>query len=216
MLPLPIHIYFEILAFLASVITWNKLKHSKLRWFLPYLFFIVLVELTGRYIKKELMQDNAWLYNTSIPVAYLVYTLIFYLHYQRKLFRQIALVFLTGFTCYVVIILIYEGILSQFHGSFLLYGSLFMLLFSCLYFYEILQVKEKLILSKDPLFWIVSGIFIFNAGEFFYNLFRELVQKYNLDYNLALFSAINNKLIWVLYTCFTIAFIWVSRQSKKA
>jgi hypothetical protein len=216
MFPLPIHIYFEVAAFLTSVITWYKLRHTKLRWFLPYLFFIVLVELTGRYIKKELNQNNAWLYNMSVPIEYLFYTFIFCIHYRTKWFRQLAEMFIIGFFLYASITFLAKGITGTFHSSFLLYGSLFMLLFGCLYFYEILNTDEKLILLKEPIFWVASGIFLFNAGEFFYNLFFNLLRENKLDNQLKLFSSINNKLIWVLFTCFSIAFIWISRRYKKA
>ena len=213
--PIPIHIYFEVLAFITSAVSWRKLRFSKLRWFFPFLLFIVGVELSGRYIKRVLHENNAWLYNISVPVEYLFYAFIFLIHYRIRFSKKTALAFIIGFTLYVFVINFSKGLKIQFHSSFLLYGSLFMLFFSCLYFYELLRVQEKLILLKEPMFWIVSGIFLFNAGEFFYNLFFDLLRKNNFDRELKLFSAINNKLIWVLYTCFSIAFLWVNRHSRK-
>src|SRR5688500_16270722 len=97
MFPLPIHIYFEIAALATSIIFWYKLRHTKLSWLLPFLIFIVVVELTGRYIRKELHQPNAWLYNISVPIEFLFYGFIFYLHYYKKSFKQTAKLFLILF-----------------------------------------------------------------------------------------------------------------------
>src|SRR5258705_7636789 len=102
MFPLPDHIFFEIGALLTSILFWYKIKNTKLCWLIYFMIFIVGVELYGRYLRKELHEPNLWLYNISIPIEYLFYGLLFYLHYTRKLFLQIAIFFLIFFSIFAI------------------------------------------------------------------------------------------------------------------
>src|SRR6187402_3564328 len=98
MLPLPIHIYFEIAALLTSFLLWRSLQSSRLRWFLPFLLIICLVELTGRYLARVLHQPNAWLYNLSVPLEYLFYCFVFLIHYNKSWYKTAAIIFIVLFS----------------------------------------------------------------------------------------------------------------------
>jgi len=207
MLPFPVHIYFEIVALLTSLVFWNKIKCSKLKYFVFFLMFVVCVELTGRYIRKVLHQPNVWLYNLSIPIEYLFYSFIFYLHYKTNSFRVLAAWFLVLFTLFVGINLIFVSGLISFNTQAVTVGSFFMILFSLLFFYDLYLKFDSGIVLMEPMFWIASGILIFNAGEFTYNLFSPYLVNRGFDNAARLFTTINNKLIWVLYSLLTIAFL---------
>jgi hypothetical protein len=197
--------YFEIAALLAAIIFWPGLRESRLRWFLPFLFFIVAAEFAGRYMARELKQPNAWLYNFVVPVEYLFYTFIYLLHYKRKTNRFVAKLFFSVFILYAVISLYIKGV-TYFNTDFLLYGSFFMILLSVLFFLECYQQLHDTPIWRLPVFWVATGVLLFNAGEFFYNLLSKFFIHDYLDPNLELFRSINNKLILVLYSCFILAF----------
>lgn len=217
MFPLPIHIYFEIAALLASLIFWYKLKQITLCWLLPFMIFIVSIELTGRYIRTELHKPNAWLYNLSVPIEYLFYAFLFYLHYQRKIFRQAAIAFLIGFLIFAVCNIMFIQGIERFNTNILKVGSFCMIILSCLYFVELLSRDEQFRLLYEPMFWIATGVFLFNTGEFFYNLFSDYLIKNHFGKTRKIFASINNKLIWVLYTCIAISIICVrQRKYQKA
>jgi hypothetical protein len=57
------------------------------------------------------------------------------------------------------------------------------------------------------LFWITTGVFLFNAGEFSYNLLSIFFIGKNIDSTLSIFKSINHKLLLVLYSSFVVAFI---------
>ena len=218
MFPLPIHIYFEFAALLASVLFWRSLKHSRLRWFLPFLAFIVIAELCGRYLYKELRQPNAWLYNLVVPVEYLFYSTIFILYYTKKRNQVIAKLFLLIFTAYAAISLVFLNGIYIFNDNFLLVGSFFMIFLCILFLFEQYNNQEGKTIWYFPMFWISIGILLFNAGEFSYNLLSRFLIGEDMDPSLKFFRSINNKLILVLYTCFIIAFICqkTSETSRKA
>lgn len=218
MFPLPLHIWFEIAAFIASVICWNSLKKTHLRWFLPFLFLIVAVEITGRVFSRILHQPNSWLYNLSIPFEYLFYTFIFLSYYKKQYNRHLARLFMYLFLGFVVINLGYVQGISRFNTNTLKIGSFFMVVFSISYFIELYNIHEEQVLLRNAMFWIATGILLFNAGEFSYNLFSKHLISNNLDKTLKLFQVVNHKLNLFLYSSFIIAFICqrTTEISRKA
>jgi hypothetical protein len=207
MLPLPLHIYFEIGALLISIFCWRSLGNSRLKWFLPFLIFIVLVELTGRYFSRELKQPNAWLYNLSIPIEYLFYCLLFLSYYKQVVNRIVAKSFLFLFTLFAIVNFVFMEGFTKFNIYFLVFGSFFMVAFSILFLFELYNDIEQTPIWKIPMFWITVGILLFNAGEFSYNLLSKYFIAYNIDSTLKLFRLINHKLILLLYSSFIAAFI---------
>jgi hypothetical protein len=205
--PLPIHIYFEIAALAVSLLCWRSLVKSGLRWFIPFLFFIVLIELTGRYLPYVLRQPNAWLYNLSVPFEYLFYSFIFLLHYNRIINKMIVKGFLVLFTAYAIISILFITGIYTFNVHFLIIGSFFMIVFCILYLFELYNAEQEYSIWGYPMFWVTAGILLFNAGEFSYNLLSEYLIDKDIDYTLKIFRSINNKLILVLYSSFIIAFI---------
>jgi uncharacterized protein YggT (Ycf19 family) len=82
-----------------------------------------------------------------------------------------------------------------------------MLIFCLLYLLEQYYQSQESSLLQNPLFWITVGLFLYNAGEFSYNLLSKYFINNKMDPSLKLFRNINNKLILILYSSFVIAFI---------
>src|SRR5687768_888985 len=99
MFPLPLHIWFEIGALLICLVFFRNIRQTTLKWLLPFMLFIVAVELTGRYVKRELgeMELNQAIYNISIPLEYLFYAFIFSRYYQNTSYRKASMIFIAVF-----------------------------------------------------------------------------------------------------------------------
>jgi len=207
MFPLPPHIYFELAALLCSILLWQRLRSSFFRFFIYYLVFIVVIELTGRYIRKVLHQPNVWLYNLSIPLEYLFYAFVFWKGFKIAAFRILAGWFIILFCIYTVFNLCFINGISTFASNNVTMGSFFMILFSLLFFYDLYINTETETVWKTPMFWIAAGVLLFNAGEFTYNLFSPFLITKGYDNTARMFSSINNKLIWVLYSFLIVAFL---------
>jgi hypothetical protein len=216
MFPLSIHTYFELGALLAAIIYWGRLKHTPLRWLLPFLIFIVAVEMAGRYIRTVLHEPNSWLYNLSVPVEFLFYGFVFYSYYQRPVFKKAAGYFLGIFLVFTIVNLLFFQGFSIFNTHTMALGNFYMVLLGGLYFVELLKKEEPVNILKEPMFWLTTGIFLFNAGEFSYTLFLDYLYITDLDSARKIFAEINNKLIWVLYTCITIAILCSEKKPHKA
>ena len=206
MFPIPIHIYIEFAALLTSVLLWRSLKDSGLRWFLPFLLFIVIAELCGRLMYKELKQPNAWLYNLVVPAEYLFYAVVFYTYYTKKINQTIAKLFIVFFLLFVFISLAFINGIYLFNENFLIMGSFFMLLFCILFLLEQYNTVSEKPIWQIPMFWVTIGVFLFNAGEFSYNFLSKFLIENEMDPSLKFFRSINNKLILLLYTSLIISF----------
>ena len=206
MFPLPPFHYFESGALLISLIMWRYMKKNSFRWFPLYLLFIVAVELTARYIRKELHQPNVWLYNLSIPIEYLFISYIFFTRFRKDFFKSLASWFIILFSVFVMLNLtILQGI-SVYNSNILMVGSFFMIVLSLLYFYQLYDTIEGNLYAQ-PMFWFSIGVLFFNAGEFSYNLLSNYLINAEIDRAARFFASINNKLIYVLYTCLIISFL---------
>jgi len=210
--------YFEMAALATSLLCITSLKETRLRWFIPFLAFIVLVELTGHYLTYVLGQPNAWLYNLSVPVEYLFYSGIYLLHYSSRVNRVIAKGFLALFTLFAIISIVFITGLQTFNSNFLLVGSFFMIIFCLSYLFELYNNVEEGFIWQNPMFWVTVGVFLFNAGEFSYNLLSKYFIDKEVDPTLDLFRSINNRLILVLYSSFIVAFLCqkITGTYKKA
>jgi hypothetical protein len=215
MFPLSPHNYFEIATLLVSIIFWPKLKETNFRWLLPFMIFIVAVEMYGRYLRNDLRQPNAWLYNYSIPVEYLFYATLFYLYHKKKSFKRISLGFMILFIVFVGINFLIQGH-QKMNTNMLKVGSFCMIVLCCLVFMELLSSDKTVNYLKEPIFWIATGVLIFNTGEFLYTLFTDYLIRNHLDRTRKIFSSINNKLIWILYTCIIISILCIPKKPQKA
>lgn len=215
MLPLSIQIVFEIGALLASILFWSGIKHTSLKWLLPFLILIVSVELYGRYLRKVLHQPNAWLYNISVPIEYLFYAVLFYLEYKLPKVKKATLAFMVLFLIFSLLNIAFVQGFYAFNTNILKVGSFSMMVFSCIYFVELFRQERHVQILKEPMFWLATGVFLFNTGEFFYTLFSDYLIQNHLDKTRKIFSSINNKLIWVLYTCLIIAIVCTEKKPRK-
>lgn len=182
----------------TAIIVWKHIRKEYLRWFLPYLFFIVLVELAGWYFQVMKKVDISWLFNVSVPVEYLFYTCIFLASVRLKWIRRLMIAFIILFTGYVLWYTIFRNVM-KFNNIYLLTGSFTMIIWCILFFYDSYQETEVKPLFTAPMFWITIGVFLFNAGEFSYDLLSIFIAKNNLDPNVILFWKINRKLNILLY-----------------
>jgi hypothetical protein len=209
MFPLPVHIYFQILAFITSVICWPKIRSSRFRWFLPFLILMVIVELTSRYLTHEIkMKTNGMIYNFSIPLEYLFYLWLFLKVYRIPRLKLFCLVYIYCYAIFCGIVLLFGGVKS-FNSIILSISNVSGILFSCIYFYEQIISDLRTNLLKEPMFWISCGVLLFNLGEFIYSLFYKLLREYGWDQGTKLFKLINNQLVLILYSCIIIGLICV-------
>ncbi|HEX2683698.1 MAG TPA: hypothetical protein VHL77_07190 [Ferruginibacter sp.] len=215
MFPLPPFYYFEIGALLISLAFLYRFDTHPLRWFIPYLTLMVCIEFTARYYRKVLHEPNTWLYNISIPVEYLFYGFMIGSLCLTRSFRKTILYASFIFAVFTIINLLFIQGFTDLNTNTLKAGSSLMIIFSAIGLIDLFTNDNHSSLIKNPLFWICTGVLFFNTGEFLYLFFFDIFLKNKWDETAKLFASINNKLIYILYTCISIAIICSKRSGKK-
>jgi hypothetical protein len=215
MFPLTLDIYFEIGAFIISLLCFRSLRDKPLKWFIPFLFFIIMVELTGRHIRKDLHLPNSWLYNISIPLEYCFYTFLFYKSYTNRLFRQTAVSLLILFPAFCIVnILFLQGFYS-FNTNILLVGNCITIILCCQFFVDLFQREVEINLLVEPMFWISTGLLFFNIGELSYSMFYQYLLQHRHDATGKLFILIHKNLIYFLYSFISIGILCTRIRYRK-
>jgi hypothetical protein len=189
--------YFELGAFLFSLLAYPNLRGTPLGPFPFFLGFIVLAELTVKYAwTRLLLPDTDW-YVVAATAGFVFYAFIFSRYLKDPVFRKIA----AGFMIVYPALVLLDGWWRQ--GL----GALCMILFCCRFFYELLLHPLEAKLRRDPMFWISTGILFFYLSDLSYSLLFHFMEKFAGDEWRKVFQSINNNLILMLYSCFIIAFL---------
>ena len=211
-----IYLCFQIFSFIVALYSYRQKRDKMLLYFIPFLFLTVIIELIGTwYLSKGLR--NYWMFNVFTTLEFLFYTFLFYLYFKKRIFKKIILYFMPLFTLMVLInILFIQGFNKTFNTYTFLLGSFFIVIFCCCYFYEsVLPDKIDQQLSKQPFFWICSGLLIFYLGSVIINALFEYLRNNDLQAEgIRIYGIINNSLNVILYSSFCIAF-YLCRDNKK-
>ena len=215
MFPLTLDIYFEIGAFIISLLCYQSIRDKPLKWFIPFLFFIILVELTGRHIKKDLHLTNSWLYNISIPLEFSFYIFLFYKNYLNQLFRKTAMLLLIAFPLFCFVNIIFLQGFYDFNTNILLAGNCIAIILCCQFFVDLFQREEAINLLLEPMFWISTGLLFFNIGELSYSMFYQYLLQHRHDATGKLFILIHKNLIYFLYSFISIGILCTRIRYRK-
>ena len=177
-----------------------------------FLFATVCVEMVGKFFFSlpvyRRSKYKQVMYNIFVASEYVFYAFIFYRSFKKKLLRKITLLLIpVSIGISLVNMLFIQGIYA-FNSYSSLLGSFFIVLFCCFFFYESIQpekIDEQL--SKQPMFWISSGLLIFYLGSVIIDALWEYLTSNALqNQGVKIYSTITHFLNVVLYSSFSIAF----------
>lgn len=203
----------EFAALIVSVVYWPVLKKSKLYWLPLFLFFVLVVELIGRALPTIFRMENAWLYNFSVPLEYIFYQYLFYLHGKKRL-RRLSIIGIASIILVSCLSFLLTGT-ADFHDKVLLVGHVFVISCCCVYIYQYFIDLSDLPLIKDYFFWITSGLLLFNLGNLAYVFFLPLMRDIELDREGEIFRIINNNFLLLLYLSFIMAMIVLKKVGNN-
>jgi len=214
-MPFPYFILLEIICFIISIFSIANKKSGWWKYFVWFLAFTILVEVAGYGIVKLSFQkeSNHWLYNLSLPVEFLFISWALY---------KICIptfnckpVIISGLAIFVIIYII-ESISSGFlEYSFRAnsFASAWITIICCLYFYYLLKQDDYIVISAHAPFWIITGCFFFYFGTTSCNFFYDYLKVINTNQNIPVRYIIFNVLNFILYSCWSYAFICKYRQT---
>jgi hypothetical protein len=205
----------EVLAMLIALVT---LTGRSMGWWRIFIFFLAItlaVEGAGYYMVHVLDRtDNYILFVLFLLVEVSFYTFIFFRALQSNLLQRWLVAF------FILFILIYLYDISR--TNFLQYTSLgrislsvYVVLFSCIYYRQLLYDEKMFYPLRHPLFWIITGLFFFYFGTIVIFCFRGALLALP-GHGIFIRKTLLGTLNWILYTCWSIAFIWKKRQPRSS
>lgn len=206
--------YSKYLALIVAIVGLFKYKdyaHTKAKYFLFSVWYIVFTEFLGTYFYKWFNMVNYSVYNT-----YRLVQITFYLWWIRSLIqskfkRKILAIFILVFvvTHLTDDIFIHSYLYESSTYGYTL-GVLLVIIAICFYLVEQFNSEKVLTISNSKYFWFLLGILIFNAT---YLPFKIAI-KYFLFGDVRPLSLVNFVLCVILYSCFLIGFLKAKPTDK--
>lgn len=158
--------------------------------------------------KGDFLYNNNFIYNIGSVLRLLLFAWFFNLLRQRFMHRVKAIIPF-GFLVFVLLnFIFYENFFPKGDDSFssrLLSTEAALLLFFCLQYYIFMMIEDKTIgLFRQPGFWVVTGLSIYVAVNFFIFLFYSYLSDAKRNF------AVN---IWDVHNVvFIILCVFIARQ----
>lgn len=201
---LPLYVYFITLSFLVSLKVYYNQTDSYLKLFPPFLFLTLVAEFIGSYLYYT-GRNNLFIYN-----FFSVFEFSFYLVFISSIIRygRAKLIMILAGAIYItastVNILFVQG-MRAFHTVTYSLGCLLIVAACIYYFLELFKQPTYVNLTKNPAFWICSGLLFFYCCGFplyafinFWARFKWMIKSFG-----DIFIILNI----FLYSLFTIAFL---------
>jgi len=201
----------EIIAAIFATIYYYKYKNTVfLRYFIYLLWYIVINELIGYYI-RSLDLKNAIIHNiyNVINFTYLLFLYRYYLKNKKN--KKTVLFFAIIYVLVFVVNGFFENYLIKHQRLPYILAALFLVITILLYFFEILNSEKVLHAKRNLLIWISFGLLIYFVGNLPFRILR--------NYYLELTDATIHFLVMFTLTvitnfCFIIGFIWSDKKQQ--
>jgi hypothetical protein len=208
---------FELIALFTAIFCYKDLKATKMVYFIPFLLLTVFVEFIGNLsVIHAVKEKNYWIYNIFTTFEFIFYAYLFTDNFKLPILRKIALYFIPLVVVFSISNYLFLQGTQHFHTYTLLFGSFFIVLFCCCYFYEWVlpeQINQNLL--KQPFFWVCVGLLLFYLGSVIINALYEYLRSSDMiEEGKHIYGLINRSLNVVLYSSFSISFI-LCRNNRK-
>lgn len=197
---------FQLIAAIFATIHYKKYNDSTEKYFLHFLWFVFLLEIFGYFYGNILEKNNNWIYNIYIFPSFLFYFYWFYSLLKRKTYRKVLYILVFSYCFFGIYNFISLGY-DQLHVLTYILGSFLNLIFSIFYFSELLNSNQILNIKSKLSFWITIGLLLFNTGVVPVLCFFQLYVA-NDKLNVIILISLNI----ILYTCYSVGFIWAKKK----
>lgn len=201
----------ELFAFVTGLLSWKKVKHSYWKWFVVYLGFILMLELTAKYIGyglKNVKLNGEIYYFFGLPVQFFFIYWVFYKWFENRSEKIWPII---GCCVYILAwfadFLFLRGIRLWFSSFSYSMGNIILLVLIILFFLKFINSSEILNYKFSMMFWVCLGLILFYLGTFpFYALRNTLYLNYKKIFYP--YWDISYVLNYLMYIFFALSFIW--------
>jgi len=212
-----LYLYFLTLSLAICLYAYPSFERNKsLKVFAVLLSFSVITELivnAMRYVFGYGISDYMFIYHLYIPLEYALLAYFFYLNNDNQTVKKFILLSIPLFM--VLSILLSLNIISpKEHPGLNLNLEGLLLITWCLIKLFSIRPSATTPNYRLPIFWICIGILIYHTGTYYYNHIYDNLLNINSELAQSLHRLTHKSLNYVLYICFSIAFL-CSNQMKK-
>lgn len=184
-----------------------------------YLLFLIsitwIVEITGTSYLMNFKKPLSILFHIFQPIEYLLLALFFYKIFLNNFIKKSILLSIPIVIIVSIINSFFLQNIYQFNSYAFLFIAFLLVIWSILYFIELLNNEFSLYVWNNPNFWICTGILFFYAGSFFLMGFITIIYKYNPELASKIYI-INHLLNIILYSLYTYGFICQNRIQQSS
>lgn len=156
--------YVELITAIIGSAYYYKYKNSNLKFFLPFLYFLVLLEFFGKYC-YELFDSNYVVYNVYHFINFIFVLVLFRSFLKRERNKKWISFFVAIYVIAFFGNMFFENYLTQIQSIPFIIGALLVIITIILYYLEILTTDEVLYVSSNLLFWISIGFLLYFVGK---------------------------------------------------
>lgn len=200
--------YFELAAFIASLIAWPVLRKSSYLKIFPFLLGLITAgEFYGDYLSTR-GPDNRWFYNLFNPCQFFLYLLILYRAISSKIIKGILL---AGSILIAISVLVWLKLQFYYEFNVFMYalGAILIIIGVARHIYEMVGASEESFL-RSPVFYIFFAILLF------YTVTQPILVMNNWLGRFDFSDAFKRTLIYaisvsnfILYGTYTCCFLWM-------
>lgn len=207
--------YFEIGAFIISLITYPHSRKTALKWAPFFLACTVFFDIIAPELKWKLENKNHWLYNIYLSILYLFFTNLYYNALPAKKWRRwILLVSVIVLVAYLVN-LFYFGGFYEFNSQSFSIISIAIILYSGFYLRKLMLQDSSQSIFSNYMFWITISCFTFFTGMSVflgtYNYMVESSLSMKTKVNLTVYTT---NIVNVLFYSFFSVGLWTTIKTK--
>jgi hypothetical protein len=199
-------VFFEFVAATFATIHFKKYRFSKEKYFIYFLWYTFLTELTSSIL--------GWCFQYNFVVAFIIYDFVSFLFYMfwfysilnKKLNKKVIYFMGSFFIIVAVLDFIFQDWQTTNKYTFIC-GAFIIIISSLLYFSELLKSDKILYLKSELGFWIAIGLLLFNVGFVPIEIFKDTFNSIS-ETRIVITICLNI----ILYTCYSLGFIWVRKE----
>jgi hypothetical protein len=198
--------FIVVIALLASFALYRQGPSDiYLRVFPVFLTIVTILLGISSYLAYRVIPNTPW-FNLLTIFEYCFYFFILYRIIRNPIVRKTAFHLIWIYPLIAGLNIFYLQKTTSFHTITYSLGGLLVVAFCIFYFFELFQRPQSVNLSRNPDFWICSGLLFYFACTFpIYGMINNITKLPKIIlFNL---NTIFNVLDILLYTSFTIAFL---------
>lgn len=198
----------EILVALVATITYYKYRHNTLRYFLWYLWGVVIFELCGAFWPVYFHSSNHIVYNILVVLQFPLLILWYRSFLANPRTKRISLVLVAIYLLFAILnSWILQPFTAQFQSYSFILGAIWLILVIFMFFNEALHTEKILIIQRGLLFWVSVGFLFFYASVIPIMIMGNVLEHSGWVYNVFLLI-----LNIILHTCFLIGLLWGKKK----